>query len=61
MVRREVEQRRRLDPRFEPIGPMGQPFYYSSEKGIIYRDSREYDDARGGILAKTMGFSKTLI
>lgn len=62
MVRRESEPLRRLDPRFEAIqGPTGQCFYYNCENQGIYRDPQEYEDARGGILAETMGFGKTLI
>ena len=62
MIRRESEPLRRLDPRFEAIqGPTGQRFYYNSENRSIYRDPQEYEDARGGILAETMGFGKTLI
>lgn len=62
MIRRESEPLRRLDPRFEAIqGPTGQCFYYNSENQGIYRDRQEYEDARGGILAETMGFGKTLI
>ena len=62
MIRRESEPLRRLDPSFEAIqGPTGQRFYYNSENQGIYRDPQEYEDARGGILAETMGFGKTLI
>lgn len=62
MIRRESEPLRRLDPRFEAIkGPTGQLFYYNSENQSIYRDPQEYEDSRGGILAETMGFGKTLI
>lgn len=62
MVRRESEPMRRLDPRFEAIqGPTGQYFYYNCENQSIYRDPQEYEDVRGGILAETMGFGKSLI
>lgn len=62
MIRRESEPLRRLDPRFEAIqGPTGHTFYYNCENQCIYRDPQEYEDARGGILAETMGFGKTLI
>lgn len=62
MVRREAEPLRRLDPRFEAIqGPTGHCFYYNCENQSIYRDPQEYEDVRGGILAETMGFGKTLI
>lgn len=62
MIRRESEPLRRLDPRFEAIqGPTGHYFYYNCENQSVYRDPQEYEDARGGILAETMGFGKTLI
>lgn len=62
MIRRESEPLRRPHPSFEAIqGPTGQRFYYNSENQGIYRDPQEYEDARGGILAETMGFGKTLI
>lgn len=62
MIRRESEPARRLDPRFEALqSPTGQRFYYNSENQGVYRDRQDYEDARGGILAETMGFGKTLI
>lgn len=62
MVRRETEPLLRLDPRLEIMeGPTGRGFYYDRHSGLLLRDKREYEEARGGILAETMGLGKTLI
>jgi len=62
MIRREVEPAKSLDPRFEPLeGPTGQVSHYDKEEGVLLRDSRVYDEARGGILGESMGLGKTLI
>ena len=62
MIKREVEPARALDPRLAPLrGPTRQAFYYDKETGVLLRDGREYDEARGGILGESMGLGKTLI
>ena len=62
MIKREVQPERALDPRFQPLeGPTGQVFYYDRETGVLLRDQRTYDEARGGILGESMGLGKTLI
>lgn len=62
MIKREVEPERTLDPRFQSLeGPTGQPFYYDRETGVLLRDRRTYEEARGGILGESMGLGKTLI
>lgn len=62
MIRREVEPAKALDPRLEPLqGPIGQAFYYDKEAGILLREPRAYDEARGGCLGESMGLGKTLI
>ena len=62
MIRREVEPERGLDPRFQSLeGPTGQDFYYDKETGVLLRDKRTYEEARGGILGESMGLGKTLI
>ena len=62
MIQRETQPARGLDPRLEErTGPTGNTFYYDTEAGHLLVDKREYDEARGGILAETMGFGKTLI
>ena len=62
MIRREVEPKRGLDPRFQALeGPTGQEFYYDRETGVLLRDKRTYEEARGGILGESMGLGKTLI
>lgn len=62
MIKREVEPQRALDPRLQPLeGPTGQAFYYDKETGVLLRDRRTYEEARGGILGESMGLGKTLI
>ncbi|MCJ1372451.1 hypothetical protein MMC20_003675 [Loxospora ochrophaea] len=62
MIRRESEPLHTLDPRFEVYsGPTEQKFYHDSMGSHLFKDRRVYDEARGGILAETMGFGKTLI
>jgi len=62
MIMREAEPARVLDPRLERVeGPEGQTFYYDKETGVLLRDKRTYEEARGGVLAETMGYGKTLI
>lgn len=62
MIMREAEPARIPDPRLEPFeGPEGRTFYYDKETGVLLRDKRTYEEARGGVLAETMGHGKTLI
>lgn len=62
MIKREVQPERALDPRFQSLeGPTGQHFYYDRETGMLLRDQRTYEEARGGILGESMGLGKTLI
>ena len=62
MIKREGDPSRALDPRLALLqGPTGQAFYYDKETGVLLRDGREYDEARGGILGESMGLGKTLI
>ena len=62
MIKREVHPERALDPRLQSLeGPTGQSFYYDRETGVLLRDQRTYEEARGGILGESMGLGKTLI
>ena len=62
MIQREVSPARMLDPRLETLkGPTGQTFYFDCEACMLYSERSEYEEARGGILAETMGYGKTLI
>ena len=62
MIKREVEPARALDPRFQSLeGPTGQSFFYDKETGVLLRDERTYEEARGGILGESMGLGKTII
>lgn len=62
MIQREVSPARMLDPRLETLtGPTGRQFYLDREACILYSERSEYEEARGGVLAETMGYGKTLI
>ena len=62
MIRREVQPRRSLDPRLLPTkGPLGHDFYYDCQTGQIFLHKKEYDEVKGGVLAESMGYGKTLI
>ncbi|KAL8744200.1 MAG: hypothetical protein Q9190_003528 [Brigantiaea leucoxantha] len=62
MILRETEPALALDPRLETLRATdGRPFYYDHNTGLLLRQPRLYEEARGGILAETMGFGKTLI
>ncbi len=62
MIQRETSPKRTPDPR-QPrfYGPNGQSFYYDKEEGILLLQPSLYEEPRGGILAETMGYGKTLI
>ena len=62
MIQRETYPIMSLDPRSSLYhGPTGQAFYLDREEGEIRSDPYLYDEPRGGILAETMGYGKTLI
>ncbi|KAI4239321.1 MAG: hypothetical protein L6R40_005536 [Gallowayella cf. fulva] len=62
MIRREAEPIQALDPRLEEMEcPAGGVSFYDRTTGILFRQPRYYDEARGGILAETMGQGKSLI
>ena len=55
MIQREVKPGRMLDPRMEKMtSPIGTVFYYDREANTLLSERREYDEARGGILAETV-------
>ncbi|KAL8762182.1 MAG: hypothetical protein Q9184_001779 [Pyrenodesmia sp. 2 TL-2023] len=62
MVQREAQPVRALDPRLEEIdSPTSGKFYLDHTSGVVLRFPRYYEEAKGGILAETMGLGKTLI
>ena len=62
MVQRETNPKRSLDPR-KPLhrSPTDEEFYFDKEDGVLLRHPYLYEEPRGGILAETMGYGKTLI
>ncbi|KAL4891934.1 P-loop containing nucleoside triphosphate hydrolase protein [Aspergillus ambiguus] len=62
MIQREAQPASMLDPRLQRrIAPTGREYYYDKEEGRIVCEEKLYSEARGGILAETMGCGKTLI
>ncbi|KAI0117746.1 hypothetical protein GGR51DRAFT_555029 [Nemania sp. FL0031] len=62
MLQREQEPGRVIDPRLRPaLDNDGQAWYCDDVSGLVLRDPKFYDGARGGILAEEMGTGKTLI
>lgn len=62
MLQREIEPRKRLDPRLEVRQcPTGEKFYYNGRDHQFFRHPQYFDSPRGGILAESMGLGKTLI
>ena len=62
MIQRETSPIMSLDPRSSLYyGPTGQAFYLDKEEGEIRSSPYLYDEPKGGILAETMGYGKTLI
>ncbi|KKY28874.1 putative snf2 family helicase [Phaeomoniella chlamydospora] len=62
MVQKETAPARVADPRMRlHQSPTGTQFYYDREEGRLVLEPDLYEDQRGGILAETMGYGKTLI
>ena len=62
MIQREVEPEQAVDPRFQQLeGPTGQTFFYDLATGILLRDGRTYEEARGGILGESMVWTITFV
>ena len=62
MIQRETNPKRSQDPRKPAYRDLlGQPFYMDTHDGVLLRDPHLYEEPKGGILAETMGYGKTLI
>jgi SNF2 family DNA or RNA helicase len=62
MIQRETNPKRSQDPRKPAYQDLlGQPFYMDTHDGVLLRDPHLYEEPKGGILAETMGYGKTLI
>jgi hypothetical protein len=62
MIEREAAPQQNVDPRFEPrTTPKGQNYYYSPRDMLFRQRPVYYECNRGGILAETMGYGKTVI
>jgi hypothetical protein len=62
MIEREAAPRQIVDPKFERrTTPDGRIYYYSPREILFRRIPTYYECNRGGILAETMGYGKTLI
>ena len=62
MLRKEVHPTKARDPRkplFHDLN--GIPFHFDLHDGVLLRQPHLYSECRGGILAETMGYGKTLI
>jgi SNF2 family DNA or RNA helicase len=62
MISRETTPGASIDPRLESLeSPNGETFYFDRYAGHVLNDKVTFADVRGGILAETMGYGKTLI
>jgi len=62
MLQRESDPAKVLDPRKPRYHDLNQqPFYLDVFDGVLLRHAQLYTKPRGGILAETMGYGKTLI
>ena len=62
MVQKETTPRELRDPRQVCLqGPTGQHFYYDNHVGRLILEPAMFQEPKGGILAETMGYGKTLI
>ncbi|KAI1276165.1 SNF2 family N-terminal domain-containing protein [Xylaria sp. FL0933] len=62
MLQRELEPGRVIDPRLRPVLDQSNQIWYCDEvSGLVLKEPRFYDGARGGILAEEMGIGKTLM
>lgn len=62
MIQRETNPRRSQDPRKPAFQDLhGQTFYLDSHDGVLLRNPHLYEEPKGGVLAETMGYGKTLI
>ncbi|KIW77692.1 hypothetical protein Z517_07525 [Fonsecaea pedrosoi CBS 271.37] len=62
MLQREIYPSKFLDPRKQALRDLnGTTFYLDVYEGVLLRHSHLYSESRGGILAETMGYGKTLI
>ncbi|KIX97202.1 uncharacterized protein Z520_07316 [Fonsecaea multimorphosa CBS 102226] len=62
MLQREVNPSKSLDPRKQSFRDLnGTKFYLDVNGSVLLRHPHLYSECRGGILAETMGYGKTLI
>jgi hypothetical protein len=62
MIQRETNPKRSQDPRKPAYRDLlGQVFFMDTKVGGVLREPHLYEEPRGGILAETMGYGKTLI
>jgi len=62
MIKKESSPAKIRDPRkTRMLDIYGNPFYLDTNDGSLFRQRPLYSEPRGGILAETMGYGKTLI
>lgn len=62
MVKKEADPAKIRDPRkHKMLDIYGQSFFLDFNDGALYRSQPLYHEPRGGVLAETMGYGKTLI
>ncbi|KAG8627550.1 hypothetical protein KVT40_005033 [Elsinoe batatas] len=62
MLQRESESWLYLDPRLEVrTSPDGSQYYYNARDFAFHRQPMRYEAGKGGILAETMGYGKTIV